>query len=157
MEVLNMVRKFSACAIYNGTETILRDGKEIKTECIGIFDKDANTLTLTYNMFESSYQRYFRKVFDDWFPYILSSDQKCKNRDWKDEDGIPYANQEEFLHYVTLVIDENTIKQIKEVYALLAYGSDKSSCPYSDYRDVFSQIMWTSDDSILKRWEYFHK
>lgn len=152
-----MIRKFSACAIYNGAETILRDGKEIEKECIGVFDKDTNILTLTYNMFESNYQHYFRKVFDDWFPYLLCSDEKYSNPSWKDEDGIPYANQEEFLHYVTFAIDEDAIKKIKEAYALLAYGSDKSSCPYSDYYDVFNTIFWTSDDSILKRWEYFHK
>ena len=64
-----MIRKFTACAIYNGTETILRDGKEIKKECIGLFDKETNVLTLTYNMFESNYQKYFRHVYTQDLQY----------------------------------------------------------------------------------------
>ena len=152
-----MNKKFSATASYNGKETIIRAGKEIVRGCIGNFRKDTDDMIISYTIFESNYENQFKKVADNWFNFLSYSDEKYNNPDWKDEDGIPYKNQEEFLHQVTFLITKDSISKINERKSLLAYGSDCKDCKYHDYYDVFNTIFWTSDDSIMNRWKYFHQ
>lgn len=150
------MEKFNPVAIYNGQEEIVREGKSILRKCIGHFDSNSDTLVIGFRMFESEFQK-FLKVKENWFKYLTFEDSKYRNRDYLDEDGNPYKNQEEWIREVYIAVSDSTAHDIQDAYACVAFGADKSACPYSDYSEVFNKIFWRDDESIIVRWNHFHQ
>ena len=150
------MKKFNPVAIYNGREEVVHEGKTILSKCIGHFDSQSDTLVIGFRMFESEFQR-FLKVKETWFKYLVFEDSKYRNRDYLDEDGYPYRNQEEWLRDVYIAVSDSTISDIRDVHSCVTFGADRSECPYSVYSEVFNKIFWLDEESIDERWKHFHQ
>lgn len=157
------MKKFDAVCVYNGRCDIFKHGKVFKNmECMGIFDKESDTLELKYRMMESS-SKQLDKVLSSWFGGKLEPKiEKYRNPNYSyidDETGevCHYLNQEEFLYDYTFIITKEIERLIYDRYTLVVYGSDSHDCPYHEYRDVFYKIFWGGSDTIRELWKKFHE